>query len=106
MTTPDAGQVEVAIRDVGYWLDDAYDSHAPRYAIEVIYDLVTAQAETIRRLEAQVEQTQVQMADLRWAAEFVTEPEWFPNEGDRQAWQERLQTIRARDAASGEAGRA
>lgn len=29
---------------------------------------------------------------LSWAIEFITEPEWFPNEGDRQWWQERYQS--------------
>ena len=31
--------------------------------------------------------------ELRWAVEFVVEPEWFPNQGDRQAWQERLKNL-------------
>ncbi|MCR4340194.1 MAG: hypothetical protein NUW01_09965 [Gemmatimonadaceae bacterium] len=26
---------------------------------------------------------------LAWALAFIEEPEWFPNEGDRQAWQEK-----------------
>lgn len=25
---------------------------------------------------------------LEWANEFIVEPEWFPNEGDRQLWRE------------------
>ena len=32
---------------------------------------------------------------LTWALEFIQEPEWFPNEGDRQWWQERRASITA-----------
>ena len=32
---------------------------------------------------------------IRWLDEFVVEPEWFPNEGDRQYWRERRAAIRA-----------
>ena len=31
--------------------------------------------------------------DIAWLIEFVVEPEEFPNEGDRQWWQEKLQGI-------------
>ena len=33
--------------------------------------------------------------DALWLLEFIVEPEWFPNEGDRQFWQERVRSIAA-----------
>ena|SRR3990167_4268823 len=32
---------------------------------------------------------------LLWANEFIIEPEWFPNEGDRQFWRERRSALSA-----------
>lgn len=32
---------------------------------------------------------EISMTLKSWAEEFIVEPEWFPNEGDRQAWRER-----------------
>ena len=33
--------------------------------------------------------------DIHWLLEFVVEPEFFPNQGDRQYWHERLAAIAA-----------
>lgn len=33
--------------------------------------------------------------DIHWLLEFVVEPEFFPNQGDRQYWHERVAAIAA-----------
>ena len=41
------------------------------------------------------QQVEAAVKEVQWLDEFVVEPEWFPNEGDRQYWQERRAAIRA-----------
>ena len=45
-----------------------------------------------RAIEEQVEAVR---EEIRWLDEFVVEPGWFPNWGDRQYWRERRAAIRA-----------
>jgi len=41
-------------------------------------------------------------ADLSWAMEYVVEPEWFPNEGDRQYWHGQFSRLADPEAQDGE----
>ena len=56
----------------------------------LVYDIARALA--LAEAQARV----ATQADLAWLDEFVVEPEWFPNEGDRQDWHERRQALRLR----------
>ena len=80
--TPPAGSAEEWANEAVGWLIATHPWAAGAYA-----DVVKA----IRGYAA--EQVAQARADLHWLDEFVVEPEWFPNEGDRQFWQERRAAI-------------
>lgn len=67
---------------VKYWVNKPYIQSELVTADPSAYALMF-KAEDVARVIAGLQK------DIEWLNEFVTEPEEFPNEGDRQWWQER-----------------
>ena len=66
-------------------------------ALEAAYREAAPYTDKMRFTHMMVEKAGGELVkDLHWLDEFVVEPEWFPNEGDRQYWQERRAASSAR----------
>ena len=50
-------------------------------------------AKNVPRLLAIIDSLQ---KEIEWASEYIVEPDWFPNEGDRQQWRERRAALKNR----------
>lgn len=57
------------------------------FPVEAVWGLLAALREAEQRVKALEK-------ECGWASEFMDEPDWFPNEGDRQAWLERRAALR------------